>query len=507
MRFRFPVSLFLFWLAAAAHTGPQAMSEAQYFDQVQGAWLGKCIGGALGMPVEGWRYWDIEKKYPAITGYIGYFQEDFVGWSGIHNVVSIPKDGEWHSLRAAVKVPTYDTGKSYASPIIGLSYEYSTAPASWEMRNLRLLRPRLEAASDNTSWLTSNASYWTGEGAVRFDFTGERSWLKLRAIEARKLALRPGDTFFVAFEARWLSGDNRIGFAFDYKTRKIAKGFGPDDDTSYQIVGLDALETFGPDLSSRQIGQKWVERLPAIDQSLAEGLALSRMREGILPPRSGEHSIGEAIGGQMKGEIWGLVSPGRPDLAAEYARRDGVVAHTKNGVYGEQFIAAMMSQAFLEKDIRKIIETGLKNIPRNSRYAAVIQEVIALYDRKADWKEARRIVVEKYPGICNPVYSEAGIVALSLLYGKGDFEKSILIAASCGNDTDCNTASVGALLGCIRGAKAIPSRWKDPLEDRFRSFAKGLEEWRISKLSRRICAAGRKVMRHHGAGVKFSSDI
>ena len=343
--------------AGCAH----AISDSAYYDKVRGEWLGKCIGGALGMPIEGWNYADIEKKYPSIDGYLGYFNDK--------------------------------------------------------------------------------------------------------------------------------------------------KGFGPDDDTSYQIVGLHTLETKGPDISCKDIGKDWVTLLPDISPALAEGLALQRMKQGIAPPESGVHKIGEAIGGQMKGEIWGLICPGRPDLAAEYARRDGVVAHCKNGVYGEQFIAAMIAQSFVESDPAKLIQTGLSVIPKDSQYAETVRWVIDMHAKFADYRDTRRELIAKYPHPCDPVYADAGVVTLALLYGGGDFDKSIRIAASCGSDTDCDTASVGALLGCIHGAKAIPAKWSDPIDDTFRCFVTGHENWKISELAKRICAMGRKVMAFHGSGSKFTSKL
>jgi len=496
--------LLVIWCACPAIAAPKALPDAVYQDKVQGAWLGKCIGGALGMPIESWRYWDIEKNYPNITGYLGYFDDRWVGWSGVVKAESIPTNGEWRHVRVVVRVPDFDAARVFAVPIIGMSHEYSKSPACWEIRGVRIVRPKSDITFSPEDWVANSASSWQADNVVRFDFDGSRSWARMRTQSARKLQLKPGDSVLLIFEARWISGDSRIGFAFDYDSVNSRKGFKPDDDTTYQIVGLHALETYGPGLTAAQIGREWCAHLPSVSNKLAEGIALERMRSGIEPPKSGEHEIGEAIGGQMKGEIWGLICPGRPDLAAEYARRDGVVAHCRNGVYGEQFIAAMMSAAFHEKSIPKLIETGLSAIPNDSKYAEVIREVVATHARGTDWREVRKIVVDKYPGICNPVYSEAALVTLALLYGDGDFEKSINIAARCGNDTDCNAASVGALIGCIHGARAIPTKWKEPIGDSFRCFASGMEEWRISDLAKRICAAGRKTLEYHGDGVRFA---
>ena len=68
-----------------------------------------------------------------------------------------------------------------------------------------------------------------------------------------------------------------------------------------------------------------------------------------MPPESGEvdNPFNWWVGGLMKGEVCGLLAPGRPWLAAELAIRDGVIAHSGEGVYGEIFCAALVSAAFL----------------------------------------------------------------------------------------------------------------------------------------------------------------
>lgn len=491
-------------LSASAVAAP-IPGDNRYSDQVRGAWTGKCIGGALGMPLEGWRSAEIRARYPRLDGYVGYFSNAQQGWSDFLSEERIPTDGEWHTMSALLYVPEFDAGSAFAVPIIGRSLERHHDAAAYELRNVRVLRPDNSVPFKATDWQTTSACSWTADGCVRADFTGERSWLKMTSGAARSLHLRPGDPLLIAFEARWLSGDNRIGFALDYLGLAPQAGFGPDDDTSYQIVGLLALEEHGPDISCRAIGDEWVRLLPEIHPSLAEGLALQRMRSGIRPPESGRHPIGEAIGGQMKGEIWGLLCPGRPDLAAEYARRDGLVAHQRNGVYGEQFVAAMMAAAFVERDIPKLIATGLRYIPSDSEYAAVVRGVVSAHATGRPWPEVLAETTAKYPGVCDPVYAEAGIVTLALLYGGGDFDRTITLAAQCGNDTDCNTATVGALLGCIQGYNRIPRKWRDPIGNDFRCFVKGCEAWKITDLTKRIAAARKKVEAFHGEGTRFTT--
>jgi hypothetical protein len=61
------------------------------------------------------------------------------------------------------------------------------------------------------------------------------------------------------------------------------------------------------------------------------------------------------------------------------------------------------------------------------------------------------------------VPSNIGIVVLGLLYGGGDFDKTMCITVNCGEDTDCTGATVGSIFGIIRGIEGIPQRWIDPI--------------------------------------------
>ncbi|MBE6399928.1 MAG: ADP-ribosylglycohydrolase family protein, partial [Lentisphaerae bacterium] len=61
--------------------------------------------------------------------------------------------------------------------------------------------------------------------------------------------------------------------------------------------------------------------------------------------------------------------------------------------------------------------------------------------------------------------ANVAFVVIGLLYGEGDFAKTVCTAVNCGDDTDCTAATAGALLGIILGAKRIPADWKEPIGD------------------------------------------
>ena len=59
-----------------------------------------------------------------------------------------------------------------------------------------------------------------------------------------------------------------------------------------------------------------------------------------------------------------------------------------------------------------------------------------------------------------------GYVTIGLMYGEGDFKKSMIYAVNCGDDTDCTGGTVGAVLGIVGGTKNIPLDWREYIGDR-----------------------------------------
>ena len=54
-------------------------------------------------------------------------------------------------------------------------------------------------------------------------------------------------------------------------------------------------------------------------------------------------------------------------------------------------------------------------------------------------------------------------IILGLLYGQGDFEKTIDISTRAGQDSDCNPASSGGILGTMIGYNRIPEKFRKEL--------------------------------------------
>jgi hypothetical protein len=196
---------------------------------------------------------------------------------------------------------------------------------------------------------------------------------------------------------------------------------------------------------------------------------------GLPAPRSGSSALNgtvlaEQIGGQIFSDIWGLVVPGNPALAAEYAGRASRVTHDGEAVHGGRFIAGLVSQAFSVLDPVALVKAGLDLLPPGSEYARVVRAMLDHFlAQPADWRSAyqhlaRHFGYDRYGGTVH-VIPNAGVVVLALLYGQGDFSQSVRIAAMAGWDTDCNAGNVGAIMGVAVGLPGIDPRWRAAMND------------------------------------------
>ena len=75
------------------------------------------------------------------------------------------------------------------------------------------------------------------------------------------------------------------------------------------------------------------------------------------------------------------------------------------------------------------------------------------------------------------------IVAAAILYGGGDFSKSVCMAVETGFDTDCNGATVGSVVGMAKEIGCIDESWTKPINNTVRTSVFGVEEVSVSELA------------------------
>jgi ADP-ribosylglycohydrolase len=223
----------------------------------------------------------------------------------------------------------------------------------------------------------------------------------------------------------------------------------------------------------------------------AERVAFCNFIKGYNPPQSAvyKNPYREWIGAQIRGDYFGYINPGNPELAAEMAWRDASISHVKNGIYGEMFVAAMLAVAATTGELEKILLGGLAEIPYTSRLYEDVMAIYRAFKNGVSQKECFAMIHDKWDehsahDWCHTI-SNADIVAASLLYGGGDFAKSICMAVETGFDTDCNGATVGSVLGMARGISAIPEYWKAPINDKLHTTIFGVGTLKISDCAKK----------------------
>ncbi|MFJ9241301.1 ADP-ribosylglycohydrolase family protein [Streptomyces sp. NPDC101776] len=261
-----------------------------------------------------------------------------------------------------------------------------------------------------------------------------------------------------------------------------------DDDIDYAVLGLDLLETHGFGFSTEQVGDLWLRRLPYLQTYTAERVAYRNLASGLKPPLTATHDnpYQEWIGALIRADIHGWTSPGAPRRAAQLARRDAVLSHSGNGVYGAMWAAALISAAFTAPTVRHALDTALTVIPPGCRLARTVRRVLTLHETRMTWEDTLTTLSEETAGLgWIHTVPNAAVLTAGLLYGDGDFTRTITLTVRGGLDTDSNGATAGSVAGVLNGADAIPSRWKDPLEDTVRSAVFGFDGVRISELAER----------------------
>ncbi len=266
---------------------------------------------------------------------------------------------------------------------------------------------------------------------------------------------------------------------------KEFKNFAADDDANGPFYFLRALydDAQGRDIEPNDVARAWLNYArEGVGMFWWGGYGIStehtafiNLKRGIPAPQSGSieqngAAIAEQIGGQIFIDTWGLVNPCNPKKAADFGEAAARVSHDGEGVHGARFFCAAISKAFETDNINEIIEAGLAQIPSASLYTAVARAVLAFHsENPGDFRACRDMLerewgYDRYPGVCHMI-PNAGVCILALIYGQGDFSRTVEIATMCGWDTDCNAGNVGTVLGVACGMKGIPDKYRKDMND------------------------------------------
>lgn len=243
------------------------------------------------------------------------------------------------------------------------------------------------------------------------------------------------------------------------------------DDIYVQLSFMMTMDAHGIDAPA----EKFAESFATAGYPLWHANAQARKNffDGIMPPLSGSPEYNphaDDIDFQIEADYIGFMCPGMPATAVRIADKVGHIMNYGDGVYGGMFVAALYTHAFFETDIARIVDNALRSIPAKSEYAECVRDVVKLHKRfPSDWREAWRRLEARWGGvdICGalaPFNIDAKLngayIVMGLLYGGGDFAKTMEISLRCGQDSDCNPSNAAAVIGVMKGLRGIPDEWK-----------------------------------------------
>lgn len=320
-----------------------------------------------------------------------------------------------------------------------------------------------------------------------------------------------------------MNTDDRRGY-----THIMADAMGgawSDDDTDIEFVTLHAVEAYGLDLTYPEITRMWKQHINRFIWSAARKTR-DLMEEGYLPPATGSQALNPywyRITSQLMNEIWGVFYPGMVKQAVERSDWAAYIITDQWATHPDRVYGAMYSAAFFEEDVPTLLRIGMNHLPEDSPFRRGMEDIFRWHAEGKSWREARQLMHQGYyasiDGFAIPYPVGGSIInglssVMALLYGEGDFTKTVAIATSLGYDCDNQAATVGGLIGVIRGAQHIPTAftldlpsratWAEPFNNQYINYSRdGLPNFNtIDGIVERILTVSEQAILAHG-GEKF----
>jgi hypothetical protein len=333
-----------------------------------------------------------------------------------------------------------------------------------------------------------------------------------------------GNIYGLSYEFRFIDepGPDEFPYGFGPSLEKVREvnGAFSDDDTDIEYMYLLQMEKHGIEPSYRQLAKAWKHHVR--DRVwVANRSALALMHAGYSPPVTGNKHYNPnwfQIDPQLVNEIWAVSAPGMVDYATGKSAWAARITNDDFGIEPTVHFAAMYSAAFFEKDIHRLIDIGTAALPDGSRFASAVEHMKELHRKyPQDWQQARHAMAQRYYGefdynrgawpAVDAILNGAAAI-LALLYGDGDFQRTLDVASGLGFDADNQAATMSGLLGIVRGIEGIPEEllyplgkatWELPFNDRYINVSRhDLPDASIRDMARRTAAQGGRIIQANG---------
>ena len=203
--------------------------------------------------------------------------------------------------------------------------------------------------------------------------------------------------------------------------------------------------------------------------------------------------------------------------AAKRAEWGARITNDDWGTHPTIAYGVMYSAAFFEKDVEKLVDMAIEAVPNEGPFAEGMRDVVKWHKQNDDWRDTRKKIHKKYYRYKKGSYEAPVSVVSSLnnglcgimaiLYGEGDFMKTVGIAVSAGYDCDNQAATCAGLIGVLQGSKCIPDDLVEEFNNQYVCFTR--DELPIAtpitEIVERIAAIAKTAILENG-GKKTTQD-
>lgn len=306
---------------------------------------------------------------------------------------------------------------------------------------------------------------------------------------------------------------SNLSATIDWVLRGPGQSWGSDDDSDIEYIYLQLMKTSqSPLLTAAEIRAGWLAHIysdadtphrnkegqPENFLWVSNQQAFDLMQQGMLPPLTGQLPYNphyDMIDAQLTTELFGVLAPGRPDIALLLADLPiRTVASSEAADIARFYVFLHAEVAGLPAHVRSnpaarrqalfdIAAKARQLLPANQYPARMYDFVYQQFLQGKPWEQVRDALYQRYQVkeqdgyqlrhrhlYCDGCFAGGINFAASLLsyfYGAGDMQQTLKIAVLAGWDSDNPAATWGGLYGVLLGERAIRQLFAQPLSDRF----------------------------------------
>ncbi len=244
-----------------------------------------------------------------------------------------------------------------------------------------------------------------------------------------------------------------------------------DDDTCLEFLYCHSLQSQAS-LNTAERTDLWTNNVSCSGLYIANKQAWRQINvHGRDAGQSGSvhynMHAGWAIDSQITTESLGAIAIGTRQRAADLAGDFGGITNSGYSLHAAQFYATMYAHAPFADNVETLVDKGLEAVPAGSWTRDIITEAKQLYQddkdddgQLNDWLKSRNEIIDyahqrgRNRGWIESS-SNTGLTTLAILYGQGNFKETVEYGVRGGQDSDCNPATGGGLVGMMKGKDAV----------------------------------------------------